>query len=184
MENVNPGDIVKVVQKYSSYISSVCRKYFIAGGTSEDLYEEGVIGLLEACKNYNGDDLLEEKFDSFAKVCIKRQIFDAIKKTNTQKNKVLNESLSLSHTTKDGDELSKLDIVVDRNISNDPLDLFIAREKIEEQLKICEKELSDFEKLVFKHYIDGEKQSEIAKNLNKQVKVIDNTLQRIKTKLK
>ena len=89
MNNVKPSDIVKIVQKYSDFINCICRKYFIIGGTKEDLYEEGVIGLLEACKNYNGEDLFEPRFEAFAKLCIKRQIFDAIKKSNTQKNKAL-----------------------------------------------------------------------------------------------
>ena len=184
MKNVNTNDVVKIVQKYKSYISSVCRKFYIVGGTSEDLFEEGVIGLLEACNNYNGEDLFEDRFDSFAKLCIKRQIYDAIKKSNTQKNKALNESISFVNFDENGDEHTKLDVLLDRNTSNDPLELFIDKEKIDERLKLCEKHLSVFEKQVLKHYLDGEKQSEIAKILNKDVKSIDNTIQRIKAKLK
>jgi len=184
MKNVLASDIVKIVQKYKSYITSVCRRFYIAGGTAEDLFEEGVIGLLEACNNYNGEDLFEERFDAFAKLCIKRQIIDAIKKANTQKNKALNEALSLVNITESGEEVSKLDAFLDRTTSNDPLEIFIDKEKIDERLRLCEKSLSEFEKLVLSHYLAGEKQSEIAKNLNKDVKSIDNTLQRIKSKLK
>ena len=184
MKNVSTEDIVKVVQNYKSYISSICHKFYIAGGTNEDLVEEGVIGLLEACKNYNGESLFEDRFDAFAKLCIKRQIIDAIKKANTQKNKALNESISFVNFDENGDEHTKLDILLDRNISNDPLELFIDKEKVHERLSVCEEVLSDFEKQVLKHYLDGEKQSEIAKSLNKDVKSIDNTIQRIKAKLK
>lgn len=184
MNKVNPSDIVKIVQKYSNYISSLSRRYFIVGGTKEDLFEEGVIGILEACKNYNGESLFEDRFDSFVKLCIKRQILDAIKKSNTQKNKALNESVSYVIYDSDGEEQSLLDIFSDRNISNDPLDLFIDKEKVDERLKKCEKNLSEFEKEVLDHYLQGEKQSEIAKSLNKTVKSIDNTIQRIKFKLK
>ena len=67
MKNVSTTDIVKIVQKYGDYINCICRKYFIIGGTKEDLYEEGVIGLLEACKSYNGESVFEQRFDSFAK---------------------------------------------------------------------------------------------------------------------
>ena len=81
MKNVSTSDIVEIVQAYSDYINRICHKYFIIGGTKEDLYEEGVIGLLEACKNYNGDSLFEPRFEPFAKLCIRRQIFDAIKKS-------------------------------------------------------------------------------------------------------
>ena len=184
MNNVSPGDIVKIVQQYSDYINCICRKYFIIGGTKEDLYEEGVIGLLEACKNYNGESLFEVRFDAFAKLCIRRQIFDAIKKSNTQKNKALNESVSFVNLLDSGDSQSKLDVWFDRTMSNDPLDLFLDKEKYNERIKLCEKQLSAFEKEVFKHYLNGEKQSQIAKILNKDVKSIDNTIQRIKSKLK
>ena len=184
MKNVSTSDVVEVVQKYKSYITSICRRFYIVGGTSEDLFEEGVIGLLEACKNYNGESLFEEKFDAFAKLCIKRQIIDAIKKANTQKNKALNESISFVNFNESGDEFSKLEILLDRNTSNDPLELFIDKEITNERLKICEESLSAFEKVVLEHYLNGEKQSEIALNLNKDVKSIDNTIQRIKGKLK
>lgn len=184
MKNIDAGDIVKIVQKYNGYIKNVCRKFYIAGGTSEDLYEEGIIGLLEACQDYNGESLFEPKFDGFAKICIKRQIFDAIKKTQSKKSKVLNESVSLLGVNETGYELSKLDVIMDRTAINDPLELFIDKEKFNEKMAICDKELSDFEKLVLNHYLSGEKQSEIANNLSKSVKSIDNTLQRIKAKLK
>lgn len=184
MNNVSTSDVVEIVQKYKAYISSICHRFYIVGGTSEDLFEEGVIGLLEACKNYNGESLFEDRFDPFAKLCIKRQIFDAIKKANTLKNKALNESISFVNLDENGDEHTKLDMLLDRNTSNDPLELFIDKEKVSERMKICEQNLSQFEKDVLKHYLDGEKQSEIARSLNKDVKSIDNTIQRIKSKLK
>lgn len=184
MNNVNPSDIVTVVQKYSSYINMLTRRYFVVGGTREDLFEEGVIGILEACKNYNGESVLEDRFDPFVKLCIKRQILDAIKKSNTGKNKALNESVPFVAYDHEGEEQSLLEILADRNTSNDPLDLFIDQEKINERLAKCNERLSDFEAEVLNHYLSGEKQAEIAKNLNKSVKSIDNTIQRIKNKLK
>ena len=184
MNNVNPSDIVLVVQKFSDYIYGICHKYFIIGGTKEDLYEEGVIGLLEACKNYNGESLFEERFEPFAKLCIRRQIFDAIKKSNAQKNKALNESVSFVNLLESGDDKSMLDVYTDRTTSNDPLDLFLDKEKFEERLKFCGAYLTPIQKEVLKYYINGEKQSEIAKRLNLSVKTIDNHLQLIKRKLK
>ena len=184
MKNISPSEVVEVVQRYSSYVSSFCRRYYIAGGTDEDLFEEGVIGILEACKNYNGESVNEPRFEPFVKLCIRRQIFDAIKKSNTQKNKALNESLSLTSTDADGKEKSILDKVLDRNTSSDPLDIFIDKEKFNENLKKCERELSKFELEVLRHYLAGEKQAEIAKNLNRDAKSIDNTIQRIKAKMK
>lgn len=179
MNNVDPSDIVKVVQNLSPYINFLCKKYYIKGGTGDDLYQEGVIGILQACKNYNGESLFEDKFNSFAKLCIKRQILDAVKFSNTQKNKLLNESVSLTSVNAMGEER----FIFNRNFSNDPLDIFIDKEKIEEKLVICDNELNDFEKQVVRHYLAGEKQSEIAKSLGKETKLIDNTLQKIKNKL-
>ena len=184
MKNIDTSDVVKIVQNYSGYIKNVCRKFFLVGGTTEDLYQEGIIGLLEACNNYNGENLFEPRFDAFVKLCIKRQIFDAIKKTQSKKNKALNESVSLVGVSEMGDEISKLDIIADRTAICDPLEIFIDKEKFNEKMNLCERELSDFEKIVLSHYLAGEKQSEIAKSLHKSVKSIDNTLQRIKNKLK
>lgn len=184
MNNIDAGDVVKIVQKYSGYIKNVCRKFYIAGGTTEDLYQEGIIGLLEACKAYKGSSLFDTGFDYFAKLCIKRQIFDAIKKNLNSKNKALNESVPFVGVTDNGEELSKLEILSDRTVICDPLEIFIDKEKFNEKLQICEKELSNAENVVLRHYLNGEKQSEIAKKLGKSVKSIDNTLQRIKNKLK
>lgn len=184
MNNIKSNEIVLAVQKFSPYISGLCRKFYIVGGTSEDLFEEGVIGLMEACKNYNGESLLEPRFEGFAKLCIKRQIIDAIKSANAQKNKALNESISLLFSDDEGEEQSLLDIVLDRTTSNDPLEMFIDKEKIQERKSILGKQLSAFEKEVLNRYLSGEKQSEIAKNLNRDVKSIDNTIQRIKSKFK
>ena len=184
MKNVNASDIVKIVQEYSGYIKGLCRKYYIVGGTPEDLYQEGVIGLLEACNNYNGENLFEKKFEYFAKICIRRQVFDAIRKTQNGGNIALNQSVSFASESENGEELSKLEILADRTTISDPLELFIDKEKFYEKMEVCNKELTDLEKEVLNHYISGEKQSEIAKQLNKSVKSIDNTLQRIKAKLK
>lgn len=184
MKNVDTTEIVKIVQKYSPYVSFLSKKYYIKGGTKDDLFEEGVIGILEACKNYKGESLFDDEFEPFVKLCIKREILDAIRTSNAQKNKVLNESISYTNFYDNGDEKSILDIAMDRNFSNDPLDIFIDKEKVQEKIMICERELKDFEKEVLKHYLSGEKQSEIARSLEKDVKLIDNTLQRIKNKLK
>ena len=183
MKELNSKEVVEVVQKFSGYINKLCRRYYIAGGTHDDLYEEGVIGLLEACIKFKGESLLDSKFEPFAKICIKRQIYDAIKKANTNKNKALNESVSIIAEAS-GENVDILELFSDRNSSNDPQDLFLDKEKIDERKKICDQELSKFEKQVLKHYLDGEKQSEIARVLGKEIKSIDNTIQRIKLKLK
>lgn len=184
MKILNTMDVDKVIQSYSAYIKKLSRCFYLVGGTEEDLYQEGNIGLLEACKNYNGESFFEERFDHFAKLCIRRQIYDAIRRSQSQGNSTLNGSISLVGVTENGDEISKLEVISDRTSISDPLEMFIDREKHLELMEYCNKELSDFEWLVLMHYLTYEKQSEIAKRLNKSVKSIDNTLQRIKRKLK
>ena len=184
MDKFNPKDVVKVVQDYSGYINAACRKYYIVGGTPEDLYQEGVIGLLEACKNYKGESLFEPKFDAFAKKCIHRQIIDSIRHANTLKNKALNEAKTIYVVNDNGDEMQTLDIYPDRTTVNDPLEIILEKEKTKEQMGICNEALSDFEKQVLYLRLNGDTQSQIAKQLNRDVKSIDNTIQRIKGKLK
>lgn len=184
MDEFNPKDIVKVVQNYSGYITNACRKYYIIGGTTEDLFQEGVIGLLEACKNYKGDSFFEPRFDVFAKKCIHRQIIDSIRHSNTLKNKALNEAKTIYSVNENGEEVQTLDIMLDRTTVNDPLEIILEKEKTSEQMKICNNTLSDFEKEVLYRRLDGEMQSEIARELNRDVKSIDNTIQRIKGKLR
>ena len=184
MSNFDPKDIVRVVQDYTGYIASSCRRYYIIGGTTEDLFQEGVIGLLEACKNYKGETLFEPKFDAFAKKCIHRQIIDSIRHANTLKNKALNEAKTIYGVNENGDEMQTLEILPDRTTVNDPLEIILEKEKTKEQMGICNTTLSEFEKQVLYLRLNGESQSEIAKTLNKDVKSIDNTIQRIKGKLK
>ena len=184
MEKFDPKDIVKVVQSYSTYITNACRRYYIIGGTTEDLFQEGVIGLLEACKNYKGESFFEPKFDGFAKKCIHRQIIDSIRHANTLKNKALNEAKTIYGVNENGEEVQTLEILLDRTTINDPLEILIEKEKTNEQIKLCDKTLSDFEKEVLYRRLDGKMQSEIAKELNRDVKSIDNTIQRIKGKLR
>ncbi len=184
MDNVDPKDIVKVIQDYTGYITSVCRKYYLVDGTPEDLFQECIIGLLKACKSYKGESLFEPKFDAFAKRCIHSQIVDSLRHSNALKNKALNEAKTIYAVNENGDEMQTLEIMPDRTTVNDPLEIILEKEKTKEQIKKCNNTLSDFEKEVLYRRLDGEMQSEIAKSLNRDVKSIDNTIQRIKGKLR
>lgn len=182
MKNVDTAEVVEIVQKYTPYVRSLSHRYYIKDGTKDDLFEEGIIGILEACKNYTGKDLFDLKFDKFVKICVRRQMLDAIRKSNSKGSRLLSESLRY-YSYNDGEEKDVVDTIEDRNTLTNPLDIYIDREKVEEIAKICDSELSEFEKDVLKLYLDGEKQSEIATKLGKTVKQIDNTIQRIKSKV-
>ena len=119
--------INQLVENYASLIRGICRRFYLVGGTSDDLYQEGMIGLLEAMKHFDeskgtiGDDT----FKKFATTCIKRQILDAIKHANTKKNQPLNNSIPIVRKNDEDDEFEIMEI----GLAQDPEELFISKEK-------------------------------------------------------
>jgi len=174
--------INKLVENYASLIRGICRRFYLVGGTSDDLYQEGMIGLLEAAKNFDeskgtiGDDT----FRRFATTCIKRQILDAIKHANTKKNQPLNNSVPIIRRNDEDDEFE----ISELGMAADPEELFITKEKQEERLKLLSEKLSKFEQIVLEYYLDGLSTGAIAKKVNKTPRSITNTIQRIKNKVK
>lgn len=174
--------INKLVDNYASLIRGICRRFYLVGGTSDDLYQEGMIGLLEAFKNFDesrgtiGDDT----FKKFATTCIKRQILDAIKHANTKKNQPLNNSVPIVRKNEEDEEFEISEI----GVALDPEELIITKEKQEERIKLLSGNLSPFEKEVLALYLSGEPTKEIAKQLGKLPRSITNTIQRIKAKVK
>ena len=174
--------INKLVENYASLIRGICRRFYLVGGTSDDLYQEGMIGLLEAAKKFDesrgtiGDDT----FKKFATTCIKRQILDAIKHANTKKNQPLNNSVPIIRKNDEDDEFE----ISELGMAADPEELFITKEKQEERLEILSQNLSEFEKSVLELYLDGLSTKNIAKELGKTPRSITNTIQRIKAKVR
>ena len=168
-----------LIKKYEPLINKVALKmlpYCKGNGLElEDLVQEGMIGLNHAIERYKEqEDIL---FFTYAKKCIERKIISVVVGSNRNKNKVLNESVSY-----DNDENQIIKYLQDKNPS--PLEEVVNVEKEEDLLKEFKKNLTDFEKQVFELHISGFKYKEIAELLNKTPKSIDNTIQRIKTKLK
>jgi len=181
---ITDEQLEEVLLQFSSTVRSISRKYYLVGGTEDDLFQEGLIGLFQACKSYNGEgDINSDEFKNFACLCIKRQIYDAIKKANKKHNEPLNTYVPIVKTNNDDQEYQRTDIL---NIAEEynPEDIFIIKEDIQEKLEKIKSKLSDFEQKVLELYLSGEKQSQIAKQLGKDVKSIDNTIQRIKNKNK
>lgn len=181
---ITDEQLEEVILKYSSTVRAISRRYYLVGGEEEDLFQEGLIGLFQACKSYHGSgDINSEEFKNFACLCIKRQIYDAIKKANKKHNEPLNTYVPIIKTNTDDQEYERTDILDIAEEYNQE-DLFIIKEDIQEKLNQIQSKLSEFEKQVLNLYLSGEKQSEIAKQLKKDVKSIDNTIQRIKNKSK
>ena len=181
---ISSEKLEELIIKYSSTIRAICHKYYLVGGTPDDLFQEGMIGLFEACKSFNGTDFDGEEFKKFATVCIKRQIYDAIKSANKKSNTPLNTYLPIEKKSIDDEHEYERKDMLDSTIDNNPEDIFLDKEEHLEKLKLVKSKLSEFENKVLDLYLSGEKQSQIAKTLAKDVKSIDNTIQRIKNKLK
>lgn len=183
MANQDEEIINKLVDNYASIIRGICRRFYLVGGTKDDLYQEGMIGLLEATKKFDetkgtiGDDT----FKKFAMTCIKHQILDAIKHANTQKQQALNNAVPIiRHNSENNEEFEILEV----GLAEDPEEVVIGKEKQDERLQILEKKLSSFEKQVLALYLEGLTNREIAKQLSKTAKSITNTIQRIKQKVR
>lgn len=171
-----------IIKKYSPAIDYFVRKYspLIEGkGVDEsDLYQEGLIGLDSAIKNYQ--DQKDIKFSTFAFTCIKRRIFSAIKMANRKKNSILNESYSIDYTSDDDKSLENIIKANDNGID----DLLVSKEQEDLYNAMVNKELTKFEKEVYELRISGLSYQDIAKALGKTVKSIDSSLFRIRIKIK
>lgn len=173
-----------LLEKYKPLVRQKTRKLFLIDGDKDDLIQEGMIGLFKAVRDYQvGKDVA---FRTFADLCISRQLYSAIKKSNRLKNQPLNSYVSIySDEFSDADELAGDRTVISSgsdNIAN-PEAIMIDRENaIDMQNKMFDK-LSKMEREVLKRYLEGMTYQEIAADMEKSPKSIDNALQRIKGKI-
>lgn len=171
----------KLMQKYRNFVRMKSRSYYMTGGDREDIFQEGMIGLYKAVRDYNLDK--QTSFKSFADLCITRQIITAIKSSMRQKHIPLNSYVSLDRPMFDDEsDFSLIDILPETKAKS-PEQMLIHQEDFEWiELKI-EQELSDLEKDALTLYLDGQTYQQISMMLNRHVKSIDNALQRVKKKL-
>lgn len=171
-------------EKYKNLVRSKAKSMFILGGDSEDLIQEGMIGLFKAVRDY--DCGRDASFYTFAELCISRQMYTAVQASKRQKHLPLNTYVSLySHGTgqegKEGMELQEA--LADRE-QRDPEAVVLDKERIDYLETAIERELSVFEKQVLDLYLTGMSYSQIAKVLGREEKSTDNALQRLKNKLR
>lgn len=170
-----------VISKYEGFVKSKSKSYFLIGADKEDIYQEGMIGLYKAIRDFNYEK--STTFKSFAELCITRQIITAIKTATRQKHIPLNTYVSLNKpVSEDDSERTLMDILSSIRITN-PEELIIGKEEKEYIEKVISKVLSDLEMEVLQSYLDGKSYQEIACDLDRQAKSIDNALQRVKKKL-
>ena len=180
-DNDNEDALVYLINKYRNFVRAKARSYFLIGAEREDIIQEGMIGLYKAIRDFRNDKL--SSFRAFAELCVTRQIITAIKTATRQKHIPLNSYVSLNKPIYDEDsDRTLLDVLSGPKIS-DPEELVISREEfidIEEKMGEI---LSDLEWKVLMSYLDGKSYQEIAVELTRHVKSIDNALQRVKRKL-
>ena len=178
------GDLVAeecLINKYKKLVKIKARSYFLIGADTEDIIQEGMIGLYKAVRNYQFKKL--SSFKAFAELCITRQIITAIKSATRQKHIPLNSYISLNKPIYNEDSDRTLLDIVDNISINDPQDLFLNDEKLNNLKMRIKRILSDLERDVLESYLDAKSYQEIAADLGRHVKSIDNALQRIKRKL-
>lgn len=179
--NGDPEALEFLINKYKNFVKSKARSYFLIGADREDIIQEGMIGLYKAIRDFNPDKL--SSFRAFAELCITRQIITAIKTATRQKHIPLNSYISLNKPIYDEDsDRTLLDILTGAKIS-DPEELIISREEFEDIEGKMGEILSKLEWQVLMSYLGGKSYQEIAKDLKRHVKSIDNALQRVKRKL-
>ncbi|MGI6706087.1 MAG: RNA polymerase sporulation sigma factor SigH [Clostridia bacterium] len=170
-----------LINKYKNFVRAKARSYFLIGADREDIVQEGMIGLYKAIRDFKPHKLTS--FRAFAELCITRQIITAIKTATRQKHIPLNSYVSLNKPIyEDESDRTLLDVLVGTRIS-DPEELVISQEEFNSiEAKIGEL-LSDLEWEVLSSYLEGKSYQEIAVDLDRHVKSIDNALQRVKRKL-
>lgn len=170
-----------IINRYEAFIRGKSRSYFLIGADKEDIYQEGMIGLYKAIRDFKNEK--ETSFKAFAELCITRQIITAIKTATRQKHIPLNTYVSLNKPIyEDESERTLLDVIVGLKITN-PEEVVISKEEVANiELKMS-KVLSGLELEVLNSYLDGKSYQEIAVDLDREAKSIDNALQRVKRKL-
>ena len=184
VEYVRVGDdtaLEYLIHKYKSFVRGKARSYFLIGADREDIVQEGMIGLYKAIRDFRDDKLAS--FKAFAELCVTRQIITAIKTATRQKHVPLNSYISLDKPIYDDDsDRTLMDVIGGAKVA-DPEELIINREEfcdIEVQMTSL---LSELERKVLMLYLDGRSYQEIAVDLSRHVKSIDNALQRVKRKM-
>jgi RNA polymerase sporulation-specific sigma factor len=173
----------QLIRRYTGFVRLKASSYFLAGGDSEDLIQEGLIGLYKAVRDFRSDK--ETSFRSFAELCVTRQIITAIKTATRFKHSPLNTYVSFSHTPagQDPDGECTLGDALPGPGVNDPSVCVISTEELQSLVFALGSGLSKLEADALKLYLEGSSYEEMAEDLGCDTKTIDNALQRVKRKI-
>jgi RNA polymerase sigma-H factor len=171
-----------IVRRYYGFVRLKASSYFLAGGDSEDLVQEGLVGLYKAVRDYRTDR--ESSFRNFAELCITRQIITAVKTASRNKHSPLNRYVSFSNTPAGSAEPEPtLDEILPGPTAHDPINVAISSEELRALIACLSTVLSELESRVLGLYLDGRSYQEIGQKLGCEAKTVDNALQRVKRKV-
>ena len=164
-----------LVKRYNRLVRQLARPFYLAGGDSDDLIQEGMIGLICAVREYDGQRAAS--FRTFAEICIRNRLYSAVRAAARDKHTPLNQSVPLEMPFFDG-QSSCFGAMAGEN----PEDLIIGRERVQDALSDVRKQLSDFEAKILGYYLDGLTIREMAKAVSRSPKSVDNAVQRVRRK--
>ena len=170
-----------LLTKYRTIVEGKARSYFLIGADHDDIVQEGMIGLFKAIRDFRNDKLLP--FRAFAELCISRQIFTAIKAATRQKHIPLNSYVSLHASLFESDSDRTLLDTIAESDKSDPEQVVITQQFSDDLRFRIKRELSELESAVLRGHLEGKSYQEIAHELHRRVKSVDNALQRAKRKI-
>jgi RNA polymerase sporulation-specific sigma factor len=174
--------MTRIVRRYHGFVRLKASSYFLIGGDSDDLIQEGLVGLYKAVRDFRSDR--ESSFRNFAELCITRQIITAVKTATRNKHTPLNQYVSFAQApTAAGESDSTLDEVLPGPASHDPANQVISTEELQSLVACLSSVLSELESSVLSLYLDGNSYEAIAEQLACDTKTVDNALQRVKRKV-
>ncbi len=171
-----------IVRRYYGFVRLKASSYFLAGGDSDDLVQEGLVGLYKAVRDYRTDR--ESSFRNFAELCITRQIITAVKTASRNKHVPLNRYVSFSNSPAGAAEPEPtLDEILPGPTAHDPINVAISSEELRALIACLSTVLSELESRVLGLYLDGHSYQEIGEQIGCEAKTVDNALQRVKRKV-
>jgi RNA polymerase sporulation-specific sigma factor len=173
----------RLVRRYYGFVRLKASSYFLAGGDSDDLIQEGLVGLYKSIRDYRTDR--ESSFRNFAELCITRQIITAVKTATRNKHTPLNQCVSFSSSPagSSGDSEPTLDEMLPGSTVHDPVNQVISSEELQALVACISTSLSELESRVLTLYLDGHSYEEVGRRLECDCKTVDNALQRVKRKV-
>jgi len=178
----DPTAYDRIVRRYYGFVRLKASSYFLAGGDSDDLIQEGLIGLYKAVRDYRTDR--ESSFRNFAELCITRQIITAVKTATRNKHTPLNQYVSFSATPASAmDGEPTLEEIIPGPLVHNPVNQVISTEELQSLVACLSSALSELESRVLALYLDGYSYEQVGERLDCDSKTVDNALQRVKRKV-